>query len=80
MSLITAAEAKQIANDVPDTSLEKVLVQIKIEAVKGKTELHLYEPLTNRAIETLKALGYNLPVMPSIATQKDGLYHSIYWK
>ncbi|MFP4462199.1 MAG: hypothetical protein ACLFQE_08385 [Thermotogota bacterium] len=62
-----------------NNDLEPIMAQIEAFAKSGKKVLHVYYPLSEQVLETLKGLGYDIPPMPSICSQRDGLYHSIHW-
>lgn len=79
MKLITAKEAKEMVKDTLNDDLEPIMKQIEEAAKSGEKKLHIYKPLSGQVLDTLKELGYTIPSLPSICTQKDGLYHSIYW-
>lgn len=79
MKILTADQAKELVQNTYSDDLERVMQKIEKEAKNGKTLLHLYEPLKAQTLNKLKELGYDIPPMPSIAIQKDGLYHTIHW-
>lgn len=77
--LISAKEAKEMVESTLNNDLEPIMAQIEVAAKSGKKVLHVYNPLSKQVLDTLKDLGYDIPPMPSICSQKDGLYHSIHW-
>lgn len=75
-----AIEARKLSeSNLSAYDLEKVLDMIRIEAKEGKTVLHLYQSISQRTIDQLNRLGYQLPPISPISSQKDGLCHSIHW-
>jgi len=80
MKLISAKEAKEMAEKILNPELEQIMAHIEIVAQSGKKVLHIYNPLSKQVLDTLKDLGYDIPPIPSICSQKDGLYHSIHWE
>ena len=79
MKLISAKEAKEMVESTLNNDLEPIMIDIEKEAKAGKKVLHIYKPLSSQVLKTLTELGYDIPPLPSICTQKDGLYHSIHW-
>ena len=78
--LLTAKEARKIADcNTSSRDLYQMLEIIEKLSKGGKQVLHYYEPLSQTVIDQLEALGYQIAPASSIATQKDGLYHSIHW-
>lgn len=79
MKLITAKEAKEMVESTLNNDLGPIMAQIEVAAKAGKKVLHIYNPLSKQVLDTLKDLGYHIPPISSICSQKDGLYHSIHW-
>lgn len=79
MKLISAKEAEEMVESTLNNDLEPIMAKIEVAAKTGKKVLHIYNPLSKQVLDTLKDLGYDIPPMPSICSQKDGLYHSIHW-
>lgn len=77
--LLTAREARVLVKNTYSNELEEVLQQIERFAKKGETKLHIHKSLNKQTLFKLKELGYDIPPIPSIATQKDGIYHTIQW-
>lgn len=79
MKLISAKEAKEMVENTLNNDLEPIMIDIEKEAKAGKKVLHIYKPLSSQVLKKLTELGYDIPPLPSICAQKDGLYHSIHW-
>jgi len=80
MRLIPAEEARQLAQNSLSYDIFPIMTEIEKAAKEGKTELHLYEPLAPECLCKLQQLGYELPPVHSVDTQKGGLYHTISWR
>lgn len=79
MKLISAADAMKITEGNFDNDIEKIMSEIENEAIKGRKVLHVYRNLSEDVCNKLKELGYDMPPIPNICLQRDGLFHSIHW-
>ena len=77
--ILTAQQAKELVEKTYTDDFNEIMAKIENAANNGKTLLHLYEPMKPTTRQKLTDLGYDIPPMASIATQKDGLYHTIHW-
>lgn len=80
MENFDANEAVKLVNEVGKDELQAILVDIKMNAEKGETVLHIYRHLRKQTTDELTKRGFDIVHQPSIAIQKDGLYYSIYWR
>lgn len=79
MTDFNAKKAKLIVDGLHIDELHTVLADIKSEAEKGKTVLHIYISLNDITREELIKKGFRVISQPSICIQMDGLYYSVYW-
>ena len=79
MNDFDAKKARDIVDSLEDNELNDVLINIKSEAEKGQTILHIYQHLKGKTIAELTDKGFDIVFHPSIAIQRDGLYYSIRW-
>lgn len=61
--MLTAQQAREIAESNKDGELESILFQIKSMSELGKNSTFITEP-NSYTIEKLKELGYSLEVFP----------------
>ena len=74
-----AEQARKIVRNVNCTELIDILDKIKSAAEEGGNDLHVDIPLKSKTISDLVIRGFKVSSLPSIATQKDGLYYVIKW-
>lgn len=74
-----AEQAKQIVDSLPDNELHNIIADIKAKAKKGETVLHVYVSLKVTTKQELIRMRFRVVDCPSIAVQKEGIFHSIYW-
>lgn len=79
MDDFNAESARKISAGIKNKQLLRVLSEIKTEAHKGLDLLHIKYQLNDITIELLKQKGFDVINEPSLATQRDGLYHRITW-
>lgn len=79
MNDFDAKQARKIVDELFTNELHNILIDIKTNAEKGETVLHIYKPLKGKTVDDLANRGFKIIVAPSIATQKDNLYYSINW-
>lgn len=80
MENFTADQAREISTRRSSTEYNETINRIRAKAQSGDRTLHLYNsPLSDATIEKLRENGFSVFNAPSIAIQKDGLYHSIIW-
>ena len=75
----TANDARNISKALDDKELEELLHDIK-RAAEGKGRgLFIYNTISFETRKELIKRGFAIEDMPSIAIQKDGIHHTIYW-
>jgi hypothetical protein len=79
MKDFNAQQAKQIVDSLYTDELHNILSDIKSKAEQGEIVLHIYKPINGKTVDALRDKGFDVIRQQSIATQKDGLYYSIYW-
>jgi len=79
MNDFDAKQARDIVDSLENNELNAVLIDIKSEAEKGQTVLHIYKPLKSKTVTALRDKAFKITELPSGAIQRDGLYYSIRW-
>jgi hypothetical protein len=79
MENFNAEQAKHIVDSLHTDELHNILTDIKKEAEKGKSVCDFYRYIEKGTRQVLTEKGFKVIEHPSIAIQKDGLYHSVYW-
>jgi hypothetical protein len=79
MKDFNAQQAKQIVDSLYTDELHNILADIKSKAEQGEIVLHIYKPINGKTVDALRDKEFDVIRQQSIATQKDGLYYSIYW-
>lgn len=74
-----AHTARYIADSRFESELASILVDIKTQAESGKGVLHVYKSLHHKTVQELLNKDFRVVDHPSISSQKDNLYYSIYW-
>ena len=77
--IITADEARKIADSTYQNDISLAMKTIDEAAKEGKSIAYINEPLTKKVIIELQQLGYD--VIPRDPTNKDmaHIYHTIHW-
>lgn len=76
---MTANEARKLAESKSASEYLEVMKQIEDAAKDGKFSIFIYKPLSNACLTRIRVDGYTVNNAPSIAIQKDTLYHTISW-
>ena len=79
MDSFDAKQAKQLAKESNGKEVMEIIADIKAEAAKGKYKLYVSRYLKPETVEILQQRGFEVSDEPSIAIQKDNLYHTIKW-
>lgn len=79
MKGFNAEIAKEIALASDNNELDEILIAIKAKAEIGERSVHIYKPINANTQSNLVKLGFDLVNQSSIAIQREGLYHSVYW-
>lgn len=75
----TAERAREISEKNMPNEIADVIVGIKLQAGRGKTELDVTKLLQEGTLSILKSRGFDVISYPTISVEKNGIYHTIIW-
>lgn len=75
----SANDARLLKQNINDGKLYSILESIYSNALKGQRYLTSYSYIPREIQDELKKRGFEIEDTPSIAVQKDGVYHYIKW-
>ena len=77
--LFTAKRAREISEKNMPNEIAEIIVGIKLQAGRGKTELDVTKLLQEGTLNILKSRGFDVISYPTVSVEKDGIYHTIMW-
>ena len=75
----TAKRAREISEKNMPNEIAEIIVGIKLQAGRGKTELDVTKLLQEGTLNILKSRGFDVISYPTVSVEKDGIYHTIMW-
>ena len=75
----TAKRAREISEKNMPNEIADVIVGIKLQAGRGKTELDVTKLLQEGTLNILKSRGFDVISYPTVSVEKNGIYHTIMW-
>lgn len=75
----TAKKAREISEKNMPNEIAEIIVGIKLQAGKGKTEVDVTKLLQEGTISILKSRGFEVISYPTVSVEKNGIYHTIMW-